>query len=122
MPSIDEAKMITGKEELEEMAAVFFERGVKKVIIKLGKVGCYIQESKDSEGIILPSYKNIKAVDTTGAGDSFCSGFLSALAKGKSFKECAEFANAVGAHCVMHKGATTGIKSYEEIVEFMNNN
>lgn len=122
MPSVDEAKMIAGKEEPEEMAKVFFERGVSKVVIKLGKIGCYIQESKDSEGIILPSYKSIKAVDTTGAGDSFCSGFLSALAKGKSFKECAEFANAVGAHCVMAKGATTGIKSYEEILEFMQKN
>ena len=122
MPSIDEAKMIAKEEEPEKIADVFFERGVKKVIIKLGKIGCYIRESKDLEGIILPSYKSIKAVDTTGAGDSFCSGFLSALAKGKSFRECAEFANAVGAHCVMEKGATTGIKSYDEIIDFMKNN
>ncbi len=122
MPSIDEAKMIAGKEEPKEIADVFFERGVGKVVIKLGKVGCYIRESKDSEGEILPSIKNIKAVDTTGAGDSFCSGFLSALAKGKSFRECAEFANAVGGCCVMAKGATTGIKSYEETLEFMEKN
>ena len=121
MPSIDEAKMIAGKEEPEEMADVFFKRGVKKVVIKLGKDGCYVRESKDSEGIVVPSYK-VKAVDTTGAGDSFCSGFLSAYAKGNSFLECAQFANATGAHKVMAKGATTGIKSYEEIVEFMKNN
>ena len=121
MPSIDEAKMIAGKEEPEEMADVFFKRGVKKVVIKLGKDGCYVRESKDSEGIVVPSYK-VKAVDTTGAGDSFCSGFLSAYAKGNSFLECAQFANATGAHNVMAKGATTGIKSYEEIVEFMKNN
>ena len=121
MPSIDEAKMIAGKEEPEEMADVFFQRGVKKVVIKLGKDGCYVRESKDSEGIVVPSYK-VKAVDTTGAGDSFCSGFLSAYAKGNSFLECAQFANATGAHNVMAKGATTGIKSYEEIVEFMKNN
>ena len=121
MPSIDEAKMIAEKEEPGEMTEVFFERGVKKVIIKLGKDGCYVRESKDSEGIVIPSYK-VKAVDTTGAGDSFCSGFLSAYAKGKSFLECAQFANATGAHNVMAKGATTGIKSYDEIMEFIKNN
>ncbi len=118
MPSIDEAVMIAGKDEPKEIADVFFKRGVSKVVIKLGKDGCYVRESKDSEGIIIPSYK-VKAVDTTGAGDSFCSGFLSAYAKGKSFLECAQFANATGAHNVMAKGATTGIKSYDEIEKFM---
>ena len=29
------------------------------------------------------------------------------------------FANAVGAHCVMAKGATTGIKTYDETMEFI---
>lgn len=121
MPSIDEAVMIAGEDEPEKIADVFFERGVKKVVIKLGKDGCYIRESKNSEGIVIPSYK-VKAVDTTGAGDSFCSGFLSAYAKGKGFLECAQFANATGAHNVMAKGATTGIKSYEEILKFMEDN
>ena len=119
MPSIDEAVMIAGKDDPEEIADIFFERGVGKVVIKLGKDGCYIRESKDSDGIVIPSYK-VKAVDTTGAGDSFCSGFLSAYAKGKSLLECAQFANATGAHNVMAKGATTGIRSYDEIQKFMN--
>ncbi len=122
MPSIDEAKMIAEKEDVDEIADDFFDKGVSKVVIKLGSVGCYIRESKDGEAKVLPSYKNIKVVDTTGAGDSFCSGFLSALARGKSFEECAAFANAVGAHCCMAKGATTGIKSYEEILKFMEEN
>lgn len=33
--------------------------------------------------------------------------------------DCEKFANAVGTHCVMEVGASTGIKKLEEIKEFM---
>lgn len=119
MPSIDEAMKISGETEPDKIADVFFEKGVKKVVIKLGKKGAYLRESADGKAVIIPTYSKIKAVDTTGAGDSFCSGFITGLVKGLSFEECGLFANAVGTHCVMEKGATTGIKSYEEIRKFM---
>ncbi len=119
MPSIDEAVKISGETEPEKIADVFFEKGVKKVVIKLGKKGAYLRESENAKSVIVPTYSKIKAVDTTGAGDSFCSGFITGLVKGLSFEECGLFANAVGTHCVMEKGATTGIKSYEEIRKFM---
>ena len=119
MPSIDEAVKISGETEPEKIADVFFAKGVKKVVIKLGKKGAYLRETADAKSVIVPTYSKIKAVDTTGAGDSFCSGFITGLVKGLSFEECGLFANAVGTHCVMEKGATTGIKSYEEIRKFM---
>ena len=64
----------------------------------------------------------MKAVDTTGAGDSFCSGFLASYARGKSPEDCVRFANAVGALCVTAKGATTGIRTYEETLRFLEEN
>jgi len=118
LPSIDEAIELSGETEPDKIADVFFGMGVSKVVIKLGSRGCYMRETKDSEPVIIPCFK-VKAVDTTGAGDSFCAGFLSAMAKGLSFEECGRFANAVGAHCVMAMGATTGIKSFDEINEFI---
>ena len=60
-------------------------------------------------------------VDTTGAGDSFCSGFLAAYANGMELEDCMVFANAVGSHCVTAKGATSGTKSFEETIEFIKN-
>lgn len=120
LPSIDEAIELSGEKEPEKIADKFFEMGVSKVVIKLGSQGCYMRESKDAKAVVIPCFK-VKAVDTTGAGDSFCAGFLSAMAKGLSFEECGRFANAVGAHCVMAMGATTGIKSFEEINDFIKN-
>lgn len=121
LPSIDEAIELSGKEEPKEIADVFFNKGVKQVTIKLGSKGCYLRESKDAEGIIIPTYE-AEVIDTTGAGDSFCAGFITGLVKGMSFKDCGRFANAVGTHCVSEMGATTGIKPMADILAFMEAN
>lgn len=119
LPSIDEARLIAKKETPEEMADVFFENGVKAVVIKCGSKGCYVRPDKDSEGVMLPIFKVDNVVDTTGAGDSFCSGFLAAYAREEEILDCARFGNATGAHACMAKGATEGIKSYDEILKFI---
>ena len=119
MPSIDEAVCIAGKEDPEEIADVFVSKGVKNVIIKLGSKGSYLRKEGETEGKIFKPFYIENPVDTTGAGDSFCSGFLAAYARGNSAEDCMVFANATGAHCVTAKGATTGIKSYEETMEFI---
>ncbi len=118
LPSIDEAMALSGKDSPEDISTVFFDKGVGKVALKLGGRGCYLQENKGDTGNIVPPYK-VKAVDTTGAGDSFCAGFIAGLVKGMDFISCGRFANAVGAHCVSELGATTGIKSMAEILAFM---
>ena len=120
MPSIDDAIKIAGKEDLEEIADVFASKGAKNIIIKLGSKGSYLRKEGETTGIIFPPYYVENPVDTTGAGDSFCSGFLAAFARGESLDECMKFANATGAHCVMEKGATNGIKTYDEIKNFVN--
>ena len=44
---------------------------------------------------------------------------VAGLSKGWDIEKCATFANAVGTHCVMEIGTTTGIKSMSETLEFM---
>ncbi len=119
MPSIDEAVNIAGCNELEDIADVFMSRGVKNVIVKTGKTGSYMRLAGEENGRQFPSLTGVKAVDTTGAGDSFCSGFLAAFARGLAPEECIKVANTTGAMCVTAMGATTGIRSYDETLEFM---
>lgn len=119
MPSIDEARLIAGREEPEEIADVFMEKGAKNVIIKLGGKGSFLRLADWSEGKVFPVLKGITAVDTTGAGDSFCSGFLAAFARGEAPEQCMRLANTTGAMCVTQKGATTGIRNYTETTKFM---
>lgn len=119
MPSVDEAVEIAGCSDPDEMADEFMKRGVKNVVIKLGKKGAYLRLAGTEKGRVFPAVGDVKRVDTTGAGDSFCSGFLAAYARGESEDFCVRFANTVGALCVTAKGATAGTKSYDETLEIM---
>ena len=118
MPSYDEAVKLSGKKELSEIADFFFEIVAGSVVIKTGADGAYICESREKR-YSLPTYRTVKPKDTTGAGDSFCAGFLAGLAQGWSYEESGRFANAVGTHCIMEIGASTGIRSIAEILSFM---
>ena len=122
MPSIDEAVRIAGCNEPDAIADVFMARGAKNVVIKMGKTGAYLRLAGERVGKLYPAVGTDKPVDTTGAGDSFCSGFLASYARGKRPEECIMFANAVGALCVTAKGATTGIRTYEETLRFLAEN
>ncbi|OPY28490.1 MAG: putative sugar kinase [Methanocella sp. PtaU1.Bin125] len=88
LPNIDEARKILGDDSLspESAARILLDMGVKVVVIKMGKVGCYVTDGQTGE--FVPSFK-VKVVDTTGAGDTFMAGFLSAYLYGKSLRDCA---------------------------------
>ncbi|MHB0912416.1 MAG: carbohydrate kinase family protein [Armatimonadota bacterium] len=118
VPSIEEARLIAGKHDPADVAKVFLDAGVKVVGLKMGSEGCYIRTA-DQE-VRAPIYR-VNAVDACGAGDSFAAGFLAGMVRGWDLEKTGRFANAVGAHCVMAMGATTGIKSEAEILAFMEN-
>jgi sugar/nucleoside kinase (ribokinase family) len=109
---------MSGKKEPGEIAQLFQSKGVKNVIIKLGHEGCFVKQD-NKKGYRVPAFNKVKAIDTSGAGDSFCAGFIAGLYLGWDVPQCAEFANAVGAHCVMQIGTTAGIKSIEETLSFI---
>jgi sugar/nucleoside kinase (ribokinase family) len=119
MPSVEEAEKLSGETEHKKIADAFFDMGAKHVVIKLGKNGCYLRGAKASEGEYFPTYSNVRPEDTTGAGDSFCAGFLFGLSKKYPLGECCRIGNAVGSHCVMKTGATAGIVPFEQIKKFM---
>lgn len=120
MPSIDEAvQLADGETDPEKIADVFMAKGAKNIIIKLGSKGSFLRLSGEEKGNIYPIVGRQRPVDTTGAGDSFCSGFLAAYARDVDPHECMMVANATGGLCTMAKGATTGTKSYEETLKFL---
>ncbi len=127
IPSYDEAAAITGESSVEKISSLFLDAGVSHVVIKTGKDGCFLksrskgQNNLPPQGVHLPAYSSVQAVDTTGAGDSFCAGFLYGLSRGMELTECAKLGNAAGAFCVSSCGATTGIRPYAEVCRFIDN-
>ena len=83
-PNLDEAKYYTNENDIEKMADVFLDKGIKNVIIKLGEEGCYFKNEK--EEIKLPAHK-IDAKDATGAGDNFLAGFVYRILEGDNHKD-----------------------------------
>jgi len=119
LPSLDEARQLSGMKVPDEIADYFISLGPKVVAIKMGENGSLIK-TKDGKRITVPAF-TVQAVDATGAGDSFCAGFITGLVRGWTLEKCGLFANAVGAHCVMAAGASGGIRSEEEIWAFIKN-
>ena len=64
----------------------------------------------------------IKAIDTTGAGDSFDAGFLSAYLRKAPLAECLRIGNACGALSAMSVGGTAGQPTEPDLQEFIRAN
>ncbi|MFQ6066555.1 MAG: carbohydrate kinase family protein [bacterium] len=118
LPNFEEAEMISGKETSKDIANFFLGYGIKIVGLKMGEKGCYLK-TKETE-LKIPAFP-AKAADTTGAGDGFVAGFLTGIVKGWDLKKNGIFANAVGACIVGKIGASTGVKNFQETIEFISN-
>ena len=119
MPNADEIMMLTGKETVSAAAAEFLARGVDTVAVKMGDQGCYVATSK-GETVRLDGHK-VKAVDTTGAGDTFNAGFVYGMLSGWELEDVARFANAAAAISVTKLGGATAAPTRTVIEEVLIN-
>lgn len=107
LPNDEEAMMFTRTTSVEDAASRLKEAGVGNVIIKSGKSGCYVRTEEQS--VWVPAVEGANCIDTTGAGDSFVSGFLCGLLDGKDVIGCAKYGTICGAKAVEVMGATEWI-------------
>jgi sugar/nucleoside kinase (ribokinase family) len=109
-PNNDEARLMTGEQEIPKVAEKILSYGVKCVAVKIGKEGVYIRRNSGEE-LIVPAMKGITAIDTIGAGDNFAAGFISGLIENKTLRECGEYGNVTASLAIQSIGATTGVKN-----------
>ena len=114
-PSKGAAMMFTGAATDDEGCKQWASEG-RIVVLKNGDAGCRIFSG--DEVIDVPSFQ-VEEVDPTGAGDTFCGAFLTAMIEGKSLAECGRFANAAGAMSVRKQGPMEGAPSREELEAFL---
>lgn len=104
------------RRESPQEAAADFAKSCGMAVIKLGRRGSIAV--KDGTLYQAASYP-VKAVDTTGAGDSFNAGFIYGFLKGKSVEECLKCGNGCGALSVTAPGGNTGFPNEEKLKEFI---
>jgi ribokinase len=116
-PNETETQFLTGIEVIDEdsakqAAAIFKSKGVQNTMITLGSKGAYV--STDFFTGFVDAIQ-VKAVDTTAAGDVFNGALAIALSEGQDWKQAAEFACKAASISVTKMGAQTSAPTRKEI-------
>ncbi|KAM1158575.1 hypothetical protein EV2_032794 [Malus domestica] len=114
-----ELEFLTGSPKIDDANAMTLWRdSLKLLLVTLGEKGCRYY-TKNFRGVV-ESFE-VKAVDTTGAGDSFVGALLakivddhSILEDEKRLREVLKFANACGAITTTKKGAIPALPNESE--------
>ncbi|KAI0520414.1 hypothetical protein KFK09_007888 [Dendrobium nobile] len=139
--SEQEISFLTGGEDPYSDEVVYnklFHDNLKLLVVTEGEKGCRYYTKVYANITLVINWRKgvkfhgrvggfkVKAVDTTGAGDSFVSGLLVHLASNldiyqdeKKLKEALVFANACGAITVTERGAIPSLPTKEAVLDFI---
>lgn len=110
-----EGQMLAGTDDPEEICRILKERWPNcRTILTLGSDGAMILE----EGKFIRQKAFLcKAVDTTGAGDTFSGFFVAMCAAGKNSREALELASKASSLAVRKPGAAEAVPTLREVLE-----
>ncbi|MBD3419406.1 MAG: adenosine kinase [Chitinivibrionales bacterium] len=112
----DEARAFTGMDD-EQQTLAALRKHAEYAVLKLGKRGSFIAHG--SEVVRNEIMGDGSAIDTTGAGDLWASGFLYGLAKGYALETCGKLGSACGYEVCQVIGATIPDAGWERIRKFI---
>ena len=116
-PNEHEASQILGTsvsegQDWHATAKQLLAKGVGRVAITLGELGCLIADQTGTRAI--PAH-SVSPVDTTAAGDCFNGAIAVALAEGLHLDEAARFANCAAALSTTRAGAQPSLPRRAEV-------
>jgi ribokinase len=103
--------------EAEARARQLLGRGARRVLVKLAERGALLVTAQGARAF--PPFE-VKAVDSTAAGDAFNAGLGYALARGLPETRSIEVAMAAGACAVTKRGAQSSLPSLAELSSLLN--
>jgi len=123
-PNQTEAAVLTGRSGSRpdderaagQIARELLSLGARHVILKLGKLGCYVA-GRDVQAAV-PGFE-VDSLDSTAAGDVFNGALAVALAELMPLTDAARFANAAAAISVTRRGAQSSIPCRGEVEQFL---
>ena len=120
-PNETEAAFYTGEGNglgpVEEIAASLRAKGARNILLKRGEEGAYVDCISNPP--FKTAAKQVRAIDTTAAGDTYNGAFAAALVNGKSIGFSAEFACAAAALSVTRPGAQSSMPTLAQVAAFM---
>ncbi len=109
------AQLRPGAGDARQTAAALMSELCCAVVVTLGGAGVVVADS--GSVCVVPAYRPVEIVDTTGAGDAFVGSFAAALAEGRSLREAVRWGAASGSLAVAAAGAQGGHLSRSRIVD-----
>lgn len=80
--------------------------GVRQVVVRAGAGGCWLRSRGETSARLVAGFP-VRAVDTTGAGDTHCGVLCAALSRGDPLERAARRANAAASIAVGRRGPAT---------------
>ncbi|MBR4241807.1 MAG: ribokinase [Eubacterium sp.] len=112
IPNETELRTISASEDIDYSLKLIKDKFGCFPIATLGSQGCAFYSEN---GVKYLPCEKVKAVDTTGAGDTFCGAFCTALSNGWQTEDCLKFALKCATISVTRKGAQPSIPYLKEI-------
>jgi sugar/nucleoside kinase (ribokinase family) len=116
MPSFEEAMGVAGTKNPQETAEFFINLGAGACILKMGADGSLLVSG--DKRVRIPAFA-VHAFDTTGCGDAYCAGFISALSNGWDVEKACRFATATAALVATDLGSDAGVVDFAETEKAM---
>lgn len=117
LPGLDELKLLYETDSFDDIVQRLSRlRAVS--IVKGGDDCTYVIEN--GEAVPVPYFKAERVVDTVGAGDGFCAGFIAGLLKQYSHVEAVRLGNLVGSLVVQAYGDWEGVPTWEQVQAILN--
>jgi len=108
LPNDDDARMVSGRQDLTEALKWLGDSGVGATVVTLGAEGASYAPTGGGDTIRVPAY-DIDVVDTTGCGDAFSAGFITGMIEGHDVTEAMEIGVASGSMVATGLGSDAGI-------------
>ncbi|WP_354623102.1 sugar kinase [Psychromonas sp. MME2] len=116
-PSLDEAQLLTGLEDADEIIDHYLALGAKIVVLKRGSEGATVADATQRFSI---APHKVTPVDATAAGDSFAGSFCTHYVNGLSLQECLKHANATASITITGYGAVAPLPTLQQVQERIN--
>ncbi|MCY4287380.1 MAG: sugar kinase [Aestuariivita sp.] len=116
LPSIDDAKHLTGFDQPDQIVAFYHDLGASEVVLTLGSDGVYASDGAVQKYI---DPVRLAAIDATGAGDCFNGTYIAARLRNLSTFQAAKWANVSAALSTLGAGAVARIPTLAETHEHL---
>ncbi|MBQ4535427.1 MAG: ribokinase [Clostridia bacterium] len=108
-----EAEIMFGTEDLKSCVELY----PQKLLVTLGSNGVLYNNGRETK--LLPTQKNLKVVDTTGAGDTFCGNFAAFMVGGMNFEKAIQKAQYASQIKIATKTAQKGMPYLKDLEDYI---